>query len=217
MQRLGMFTGCNSWLNKEGIFGRPCGMGHCFAERWNEIRALTLHQTLFALHDWKGPGWQHKAALLQTPPCNTITSSIASQLLNHLYWLCLTTAQSCPASQGHDAPCKHRMEPWHHFQRASRTVIPAEMDILVFVYIDSLISTVCLPFRENLKLHFRRQISTYIDWQNISKCRVMTTIHEEVPGFICLWAWMFGVLITKSQMWSCLGSKFDTHTNTLFF
>lgn len=101
MQRLGMFTGCNSWLNKEGIFGRPCGMGHCFAERWNEIRALTLHQTLFALHDWKGPGWQHKAARLQTPPCNTITSSIASQLLNHLYWLCLSAARSCPASQGH--------------------------------------------------------------------------------------------------------------------
>lgn len=81
MQRLGMFTGCNSWLNKEGIFGRPCGMGHCFAERWNEIRALTLHQTLFALHDWKGPGWQHKAALLQTPPCNTIELLLSSWII----------------------------------------------------------------------------------------------------------------------------------------
>lgn len=49
MQWLGMFKGCNSWLNKEGIFGRPCGMGHCFAERQNEIRALTLHQT-YSLH-----------------------------------------------------------------------------------------------------------------------------------------------------------------------
>lgn len=45
VQWFGMFTGCNSWLNKGGIFGRPCGTGHCFAERQNEIRALTLHQT----------------------------------------------------------------------------------------------------------------------------------------------------------------------------
>lgn len=153
---------------------------------------------------------------------------IASQLLNHLYWLCLTTAQSCPASQGHDAPCKHRMEPWHHFQRASRTVIPAEMDILVFVYIDSPISTVCLPFRENLKLHFQRQISKCIvhtltdrifpnaeSWQQSIKKFLDLSVSELgcleflLPKVRCEAAWVLSLISTQTH---CAFKSNNKHT-----
>lgn len=81
------------------------------------------------------------------------------------------------AGQGCHVLCKHRMKPWHQVHGALKTVIPAEMYILVFLYIDILISPVCLPFRETLKLHFPSQISKCIVRTltlNISKYGVLT-------------------------------------------
>ena len=104
--------------------------------------------------------------------------------------------------QGSHVLCKHWLKPWHQFHGALRTVLPGETYIVVFVHVDSLIS---------LKLHYPKQIS---------KCIVYTLTDRVFPNteswrYLCRNSWIYLSLsldITQSQMWSCLGSRFDIHT-----
>lgn len=84
-------------VNKEDIFGKPCGMGHCFAERQNAIRALTLHQAYSFPFKWlKGSRLTVQGSTVSDSPLNVIASSLLSYFRNHLYSLCLTAACNCP-------------------------------------------------------------------------------------------------------------------------
>lgn len=80
-------------------------------------------------------------------------------------------------STGHDCHVLSKQLSWHHCQHALKTVLPAEMYIVVYIHVDSLVS---------LKLRFPGQIS---------KCIVYTLTDRIFPNmepwqYLCRSSWI---------------------------